>query len=72
MDEDLLPLMKAAKYLGISNVKLSQLAREGFIRYATSPLDRRLKLFRRQDLDTLRQAQWKHEQTATSSERSEI
>lgn len=72
MDEDLLPLMKAAKYLGISNVKLSQLAREGAIRYATSPLDRRLKLFKRQDLDTLKQAQWQPEHATTPSERSEL
>ena len=56
MSEEFLPLMRAAKYLGVSRVKLSQLAREGLISYVTSPLDKRVKLFNRNDLDLLKQA----------------
>ena len=52
-EAEYLPLMDAAKYLGVSRVKLSQLARDGVIRFATSPFDKRVKLFKRADLDAL-------------------
>jgi len=54
--EEFLPLIEAARYLEISRVKLSQLAREGVIAYVTSPLDKRLKLFRMEDLDMLKRS----------------
>jgi excisionase family DNA binding protein len=56
MSEEFLSMMDAAEYLAVSRVKLSQLVKEGTIPYVTSPLDKRLKLFRRADLDTLRAA----------------
>ena len=37
-------------------VKLGQLVKEGTIPYVTSPLDKRVKLFKRADLDVLRSA----------------
>ena len=55
-EADYLPLIDAAKYLGVSRVKLSQLAKEGVIPFATSVLDKRVKLFKRADLDALRRA----------------
>ncbi|MBK9712904.1 MAG: hypothetical protein IPO81_16570 [Kouleothrix sp.] len=54
MSDEYLPLMRAAEYIGVSRVKLAQLAREGVIAYETSPLDKRVKLFRRGDLDRLK------------------
>jgi excisionase family DNA binding protein len=56
MGIDYLPLMEAAKYLGVSRVKLSQLARDGIIPFETSPLDKRVKLFKVAELDTLKSA----------------
>jgi predicted site-specific integrase-resolvase len=56
MSDDYLPLMRAAEYVGVSRVKLAQLAKEGTIPYVTSPLDKRVKLFKRADLDQLRSA----------------
>jgi len=56
MSDDYLPLMRAAEYIGVSRVKLGQLVKEGAIPYVTSPLDKRVKLFRRADLDVLRRA----------------
>jgi hypothetical protein len=52
--DEYLPLKDAAKYLGVSRVKLSQLARDGILAYVTSPLDKRVKLFKRSDLDVLK------------------
>ncbi|HEU4760594.1 MAG TPA: helix-turn-helix domain-containing protein [Dehalococcoidia bacterium] len=48
-----LTLLEAARYLGVSRAKLSRLARDGLIRIHRSPLDRRVKLFRLDDLDDL-------------------
>ena len=56
MSDDYLPLMRAAEYVGVSRVKLAQLAKEGTIPYVSSLLDKRVKLFRRTDLDQLRSA----------------
>lgn len=53
MSDDYVPLMQAAEYLGVSRVKLAQLVKEGLIPYVTSPLDKRVKLFKRADLDVL-------------------
>jgi excisionase family DNA binding protein len=46
--------MEAAKYLGVSRVKLSQLARDGVLPFVTSPLDKRVKLFKRSELNALK------------------
>lgn len=56
MNEEFLSLMQAAEYLNVSRMKLSRLVREGALAFVTSPLDKRVKLFRRQDLDQLRAA----------------
>jgi len=56
MSDDYLPLMQAAEYIGVSRVKLAQLVKEGTIPYVTSLLDKRVKLFKRADLDQLRNA----------------
>jgi hypothetical protein len=54
MSDEYLPLMRAAEYVGVSRVKLAQLAKEGAIPYVTSQLDKRVKLFKRDDLDHLK------------------
>lgn len=54
MSDDYLPLMRAAEYIGVSRVKLAQLAKEGTVPYVTSQLDKRVKLFKRDDLDLLK------------------
>jgi hypothetical protein len=54
VSEEYLPLMEAARYIGVSRVKLGKLAKEGRVPYTTSALDARVKLFRRSDLDELR------------------
>lgn len=56
MGEEFLPLMQAASFLGVSRMKLSRMVRAGELAYVTSPLDKRVKLFRREDLDQLKQA----------------
>jgi predicted site-specific integrase-resolvase len=53
MMDELLQLSEAATYLGVSRVKMSQLAREGVVPYVTSPLDKRVKLVERKALDAL-------------------
>lgn len=53
LEEEFLSLTEAAEYLGVSRVKMSQLVREAVVPYVTSPLDRRLKLVRREALDPL-------------------
>ncbi|MHB1417635.1 MAG: helix-turn-helix domain-containing protein [Chloroflexota bacterium] len=56
MSEEYVPLLEAAAYLGVSRVKLSRLVKEGVLTAVSSPLDKRLKLFKRSDLEVLRQA----------------
>lgn len=46
-----LPLKEAAEYMGVSRAKLSRLATAGRIPYSTSELDKRLKLFNKEELD---------------------
>jgi hypothetical protein len=66
-EEEYLPLMEAAKYLGVSRVKLSQLAKDGAVAYATSPLDKRVKLFKLADLDQLRRSPGAKKRTAENA-----
>lgn len=47
-------LAEAAKYLGISKAKLSRMAKTEELKYVSSPLDRRFKLFRKTDLDAMK------------------
>lgn len=69
MSDDYLPLRQAADYLGVSHVKLGQLAKEGTITYVTSPLDKRMKLFKRVDLDQLKRAPRSAPAARTNDER---
>jgi len=54
MNEEYFSLVEAAEYVGVSRVKLSQLVKKGVIPFETSPLDKRVKWFKRSDLDMLR------------------
>jgi hypothetical protein len=47
-------LTQARKYLGISFAKLTSLVRGGQIPFEKDPLDNRVKLVKRSDLDRLR------------------
>ena len=51
MDTEYLPLNRAALHLGVTRMKLSQLAKKGALPYTTTAFDRRVKLFRVADLD---------------------
>lgn len=46
-----LTLIEAAKYLGISRSKLSVMVKEGDLKPTRSTFDKRVKLFRKEDLD---------------------
>jgi len=52
--EDYLGLKEAARYLSVSRNKMYLLVRAGEIPFYVSPLDKRKKLFRREDLDALK------------------
>ena len=51
-----LSLSDAAKYLGCSRVKITQLIRDGLLPYTVSALDKRPKLVSTDDLDALKRA----------------
>jgi excisionase family DNA binding protein len=59
-----LELGKAAEYLNVSRRKLWQLARDGMIKFTTSPLDRRKKLFKKSDLEKLRRGEIPNQEAA--------
>jgi hypothetical protein len=46
-------MTQARKYLGVSFTKMTTLVRSGQISYEVNPLDHRVKLIKRSDLDTL-------------------
>lgn len=48
-------LSLARKFLGISHSKMSYLIHKGMINYEEDPLDHRVKLVRREDLEALLQ-----------------
>lgn len=54
--EQLLNLINAAKFLGISRAKMSLLVRERAIPFQPDPLDKRKKLFRSSDLQRIKEA----------------
>jgi hypothetical protein len=51
---DLISTAEARKLLGVSTVKMSQLLRDGDIRFFTDPLDKRVKLISRSEVTALR------------------
>jgi len=50
MTDEYLQLGEAARFLGVSRIKLGRLAKAGAIPFTTSGLDQRVKLFKRDDL----------------------
>jgi excisionase family DNA binding protein len=50
-----MPLVEAARYLGISRSKMWTLARKNIIPYRKDPLDDRKKLFKKADLKKLKE-----------------
>ncbi len=52
--KDLIPVAEARYLLGISTVKMSQLLRDGFVRYFPDPLDKRVKLVSESEVMSLK------------------
>jgi hypothetical protein len=51
--DDLIKVTAARKLLGVSPMKMAQLIKDGFLRTFDNPLDRRVKLISRADVETL-------------------
>jgi len=51
---DKMKLSQARKYLGVSVQKMSSLVKSGILKFETSPLDGRLRLVKRSDLEELK------------------
>jgi len=55
MTSDLyLTLKEAAKYLGVSDIKIRSLINKGLLKVSLDPLDDRKRLVKRSELDTLK------------------
>ena len=52
-DGEMMTVGEAAEYLGISGRKMAQLIRESVLTYETDPLDKRIKLVYRADVEKL-------------------
>jgi hypothetical protein len=50
---DLIKVTAARKLMGVSPMKMAQLIRDGFLRTFDNPLDRRVKLVSRAEVDSL-------------------
>ena len=50
---DLIKVTAARKLLGVSPMKMAQLIKDGYLRTFDNPLDRRVKLVSRADVDSL-------------------
>lgn len=50
---DLVKVTAARKLLGVSPMKMAQLIKDGFLRTFDNPLDRRVKLVSRAEVDSL-------------------
>ena len=50
---DLIKVTAARKLMGVSPMKMAQLIKDGFLRTYDNPLDRRVKLVSRADVDSL-------------------
>jgi excisionase family DNA binding protein len=49
-----LNLKEAARYLGVSDIKIRRLVNKGLLRVSLDPLDDRKRLVKRSELDTLK------------------
>jgi len=56
MDDDFLTTSQARKAYGISNERMKQLLADGIIPFTTSPLDKRVKLIKRRDMEAWKQS----------------
>lgn len=50
---DLIKVTAARKLMGVSPMKMAQLLKDGFLRTFDNPLDRRVKLVSRAEVDSL-------------------
>ena len=50
---DLIKVTAARKLMGVSPMKMAQLIKDGFLRTFDNPLDRRVKLVSRAEVDSL-------------------
>ena len=50
---DLIKVTAARKLMGVSPMKMAQLIKDGFLRTFDNPLDRRVKLVSRAEIDSL-------------------
>ncbi|MDQ5826442.1 MAG: hypothetical protein M3441_19800 [Chloroflexota bacterium] len=51
--DDLIKVTAARKLMGVSPMKMAQLIKDGFLRTYDNPLDRRVKLVSRAEVDSL-------------------
>jgi hypothetical protein len=51
--DDLIKVTAARKLLGVSPMKMAQLIKDGFLRTFDNPLDKRVKLVSRADVEAL-------------------
>ena len=51
--DDLIKVTAARKLMGVSPMKMAQLIKDGFLRTFDNPLDRRVKLVSRAEVDSL-------------------
>jgi hypothetical protein len=51
--DDLIKVTSARKLMGVSPMKMAQLIKDGFLRTFDNPLDRRVKLVSRAEVDSL-------------------
>ena len=58
-NNDLMITTDARKLLGVSTVKMTQLIKEGYFTIHTDPLDRRIKLISRAEVEALLSARRK-------------
>ncbi len=54
MPKDYMTMREAQEYLGISKVKISKLVKEGTLKTKGNPLDSRVKLVKREDVEKLK------------------
>lgn len=52
--DEYLNLKEAARYLGVSDIKIRRLVSKGFLEVSYDPLDDRKRLVKKADLDTLK------------------
>lgn len=54
MTKDYMTMREAQEYLGVSKVKISKLVKDGILQTTSDPLDARVKLVKRSDVEKLK------------------